>query len=369
MKSCDSLIESLKTPCFTKHPVILPDFFLDFFVIADDFNSFIDGLESLARQGGGNLLGSRHMVRRGGNSANTAAALSSLGVDPVLIATTDLQGKKLLESLMPPTINLDHVHTDGRLSSTVSIELEYSGRRVNLMVSDSGSASSFGFDDLTESDLDVIVDSGLVCLLNLNHNKNAVELSHGLFQFIRQSGNAITFMDTGDPSGRPEFLKPLLKQVVLDGLVDIIGMNENEACWYAWALSGGSDKWRESLKEPWRWISAAEYVAAETGVQVDLHTPFFSATLKDDVVLGQPSFDVQSKILCGAGDAWNAGSIYGFLARLPDMERLTLANAVAALYVSFGTTEHPTTGQVITFLEESPALSEHGTKLLKPNTG
>lgn len=365
MKTYKALIDRLSNPVPFNQAVILPDFFLDHFVITDTFEKFIEGIESIARQGGGNLLGSKHLVRRGGNSANTAAALHALGADPTLIVTTDEQGKKLLESLVHPDLNLDHVHTDGRLSATVSIELEYDHRRVNLMVSDSGSASSFSFDDLTEDDLNAISDSGLVCLLNLNHNSKALELAQNLFKYVRESSNAITFLDIGDPSGKPEKLSPIIKHVIADGLVDVLGMNENEAGWFAWALSGNNEAWRGNVKHPDKWILAAELISNETGVRSDLHTPYYSASIKADQIAMQPSFEMESKILCGAGDAWNAGSIYGLLSNLPHDERLVLANAVAALYVSFGTAEHPTLHQVISFLETYPSLSANGTKLLK----
>ncbi len=365
MTSYKPLIEKLKKPTSFKQPVILPDFFLDHFVITDTFQRFVEGIEALAKQGGGNLLGSQQMVRRGGNSANTAAALHALGANPTLIVTTDPQGKKLLESFLPPDMNLDHVHTDGQLSATVSIELEYDNRRVNLMVSDSGSASKFTFCDLTQNDLTAIVESGLVCLLNLNHNTKALELSRDLFSFAKEKSNAVTFMDVGDPSGNPEKLDAILKHVISEGLVDVLGMNENEVSWIAWSLSGRVDSWRQDMKDPAKWIDAAKYVSKEIGVRVDLHTPFYSATLKGDEFIAQPSFEMESKILCGAGDAWNAGAIYGILSDLTQSERLVLSNAIAGLYVSFGTAEHPTVNQVISFLEKKPTCSINGTKLLK----
>jgi len=51
----------------------------------------------------------------------------------------------------------------------------------------------------------------------------------------------------------------------------------------------------------------------------------------------------------GAGDAWNAGNIFGDALGLPDSCRLTLANAVAGFYVSSLTAEHPTLPKLIEF--------------------
>jgi sugar/nucleoside kinase (ribokinase family) len=178
------LIKALENPVDVGRPVILPDFYVDHFVIAGSFDEFIDGLTRLAKQGGGNLLGNKQFLRRGGNSVNTASALLTLGLDPVLIVTTDDHGSRILPTLVSPDLDLSHVHTDGRLSSTVSIELEHEGRRVNLMVSDSGSAADFSFSDLTEADLTAIQESNLVALLNLNHNPKAPQLAQNLFEMV-----------------------------------------------------------------------------------------------------------------------------------------------------------------------------------------
>ena len=360
-----NLIDVLKNPPKMEQPVVLPDFFLDHFLIAGSLEDFIQGLRDMASQGGGNMMGVSQFVRRGGNSANVASALHRLGLDPVLIVTTDRYGKQLLQSLTEPGLNLEHVHENGALSSTVSIEVEHEGRRVNLMVSDSGSAAQFTFNELTESDLDVITKSGIVVLENLNHNSEGVDLAKDLFSFVRSGSEAVTFMDTGDPSGNPEKIVGLAKSVVGEGLVDILSVNENEAAWFAWAISGKNSEWRESVKHPTRWLAAAQYVSKETDTRIDLHTPFYSATIDNDEVISMPTFIVESNLLCGAGDAWNAGDIFGELSRLEAKERLILANAVAALYVSQGTAKHPTRDAVLKFLQDLPPVSDKATKLLK----
>jgi len=148
------LVEKLQNPPKMPRVVIMPDFFVDHFVLAGEFEDFLTGLRQLAEQGGGNLMNTTQLIRRGGNSVNTASALLSLGADPCLIVTTDEQGASMLSGLVSPELDLSHVHTDGRLSATVSIETKYRGRNVNLMVSDSGSAAGFQFSMLNENDLD-----------------------------------------------------------------------------------------------------------------------------------------------------------------------------------------------------------------------
>ncbi|MHA1483726.1 MAG: hypothetical protein ACTSPR_00230, partial [Candidatus Thorarchaeota archaeon] len=231
----DRLVEKLQNLPEMPRVVVMPDFFLDHFVLVDEFEGFLTGLGRLAEQGGGNLMNTTQLIRRGGNSVNTASALLSLGADPCLIVTTDEHGASMLRGLINPKLDLSHVHTDGRLSSTVSIETKYRGRNVNLMVSDSGSAAGFQFSMLNENDLDVdaIRNCGLVALLCLNHNRHGASLAEDLFRMVRDETRATTFLDIGDPSDNMSILQPLVSRVLSEGLVDILGMNENEACWLA----------------------------------------------------------------------------------------------------------------------------------------
>ena len=358
------LISALSTSHDVPYPVLLPDFFVDHFVLVPTLDEFIENLKALATQGGGNLLGNEQFIRRGGNSVNTVSALLSLEIDAKLIATTDEYGKSLLKALAPDGLDLTHVHIDGRLSSTVSIETAFEGRKVNLMVSDSGSASSFKFSDLTPKDLELIKNSGLVALVNLNHNKDGAELAHDLFKMIKNSTNAITFMDMGDPSSNPSYIEPLVKKGVSSGNLDILGLNENEVGWLAWALSGHDDRWRKISEQPKEWIQGANLISKETGVRIVLHTPHFTSTFYEGETISVPSFQAEPKVTCGSGDAFNAGLIYGLLHSLEPIDQLVLANAVASLYISSIDSRPPNKAEVLRFLKSEPLLSTYGKKLL-----
>jgi sugar/nucleoside kinase (ribokinase family) len=359
------LISFLKKPKEVGYPVVLPDFFLDHFVLIESLEKLIEGLERLAGQGGGNLLENEQFIRKGGNAVNTASALYSLGLMPKLIVTTDEHGKALLRAMASPEIDYDHVQTRGRLSSTVSIETKYKGRKVNLMISDSGSAREFGFSDLTDSDIKAICGCSLVALVNLNHNLKGSELAHDLFEFVKESSNAITFMDMGDPSGNPELVGKLVRKVMSEGLVDVFGLNENEVRWVANSLSGSTGRWQDIQNKPLQWLKAAEFVSTETSVRIDLHTPYYTSTVDKGATTSVPVFEVESRVVCGAGDAWNAGTVYGTLLELEPIDRLTLANAVAALYISSSDASHPSLTDIVMFLASNPPLSGDGTKLLK----
>jgi sugar/nucleoside kinase (ribokinase family) len=357
------LISILTNPPKVSYPVILPDFFLDHFVLVPKFEELIEDLGKLARQGGGNLMGSEQFIRRGGNCVNTASALFALGLDSKMIVTTDEYGASLLKALAPPGLDLNHIHTDGQLSSTVSIETEFAGRKVNLMVSDSGSASDFKFFNLTSSDIQLIKDSGLVALVNLNHNKYGAELAHDLFKMVKDSTQAITFMDIGDPSSNSALIKPLLKKAISSGVVDVLGLNENEVGWLAWALTG-HENWLDIVNKPEEWIKGAKLISRETGVRIILHTQYYAASILGDDIVSVPAFQVDSRVVCGSGDAWNAGLIYGLLLDQNQIDQLVLANAVAALYISSQDSSPPSPENVILYLKSKPALSSIGKKLL-----
>ncbi|MGY5860575.1 MAG: carbohydrate kinase family protein [Candidatus Thorarchaeota archaeon] len=357
------LISILSKPPKVPSPVILPDFFVDHFVLVPTFEEFIENLKKLAKQGGGNLLGNEQFIRRGGNCVNTASALLALSLDPKLIVTTDEYGASLLQALAPDGLDFSHVHTDGHLSSTVSIETEFEGRNINLMVSDSGSASDFKFSDLTSADIQLVEGSGLVALVNLNHNKHAADLAHELFKFVKESTNAITFMDIGDPSNNPTLIGPLLKNAIRGGILDVLGVNENEVGWLAREITG-HDKWLNIVNQPDEWIKGAQLISRETGVRIVLHTPHFAASINKEEVVTAPSFQVEPKIAMGSGDAFNAGLIYGLLLETTYIDQLVLANAVAALYISSTDSNPPSRDAILQFLKSKPMLSSSGKKLL-----
>ncbi len=349
------LISILKNPPKVPYPVILPDFFIDHFVLIPEFDTFIDDLETLANQGGGNLLHNEQFIRKGGNCVNTASALLALGLDPKIIVTTDEYGANLLQVLAPKELDLTHIHSDGKLSMTVSIETKYQNRKINLMVSDSGSASHFTYSSLTNDDLDLIKKSGLIALVNLNHNQNGASLAEQLFSFAKTETSARTFMDIGDPSSNPHLVEPLVNDVLKKGIVDILGINENEAGWITWFLTGRDTKWKNIVSQEDAWIPAAKIISNDTGVRVDLHTSKFAASIINDEVISIPTIETTSRVVCGAGDAWNAGDIYGELLHLSTAERIVLANVVAALYVSSEDAKHPDRGMIIDFLHNKMA--------------
>jgi len=134
--------------------------------------------------------------------------------------------------------------------------------------------------------------------------------------------------------------------------VDILSVNENEAICYASQLSSEIEELRKTLKFEELAKESARILASHLSARVDLHTTSFSATFTKKRETVVSAFKVPVLRTTGAGDAWNAGNILGDAHGLSDDSRLTLANAVAAYYISNPSGTHPARRQLIKFCEK-----------------
>lgn len=328
------LIEKLKEPLQKDvKVVVLPHFCIDNLIqYAGSFDSFKESAERIVNQGGGNLE-IPQVQQIGGKAANFANTLASLGMPSYLIAKTNELGYILLEHLFRgKKVNYSHVKKDGELAFTSSIELD----SANIMISDPGSLSQFGSENLTKEDEELIMSADLVCISDWGLNEKGTELARHVFKLVKEEGGK-TFFDPGDPSPKgakmDEEIKGLISEVISAGLVDIISVNLNEA-----EQLGGLDFLR-------------------TQTRVDLHTRDFSKSIfgfRDSAKV--PTFNVSPKRLTGAGDAWNAADAYAEIAGFSHEMRLLLANAAAAYYISDPQGRHPTIKNLIGFLENNEVM-------------
>ncbi len=274
--------------------VTMPDFYLDYILsYPGNLEDLTASLEAVARRGGGNIVGWKHLVGRGGNSPNLAAQLTALGVEVVpIIETSELGYDIIAQSLKG--VDLSHVKRTGAMSSTLSLEADYSGRRVNMMMSNPASHARFGPEKLSRDDKAVIRDSDY----------------------------------PGDPSSNQNGLQELNNRVLVTGLVDVLSVNENELLQIGEALQregGGSIE--SGLFETAGAISMF-------GCRVDLHTPEFSASFEDGRSEKVPCLAMKPAKVTGAGDIWNAASIFAEGMSLNNSERLLFANAASAAYLT-----------------------------------
>jgi ribokinase len=328
------LIEILKEPVQKEvKVVVLPHFCIDNLIqYGKSFDSFKDSAENIANQGGGNLEISQ-VQQVGGKAANFANALASLGMPSYLIAKTNEVGFILLEHLFRgKNVDYSHVKRDGELAFTSSIELD----SANIMISDPGSLSHFGPENLIKDDEEIIKTADLVCISDWGLNEKGTELARHVFKLVKEKGGK-TFFDPGDPSPKgakmDDEIKRLIKGIIGPGLVDILSVNLSEA-----EQLGGLDFLR-------------------TQTRVDLHTRDFSKSLfgfRDSAKI--PVFKVSPKRLTGAGDTWNAADAFGEIAGFSHEMRLLFANATAAYYISYPQKRHPTIYDLIDFLENNEVI-------------
>ena len=322
------------------HVVLLPDFFIDHFLTISELERNLSKIIKIYQQGGGNLPGISQKISQGGNAANAALALARLGFSSHLICRTDKLGLHLLEYFLGKNgVDISGVKTDGKLAITTA--LEFGKGRANVMIGDTGSVSDFSFEILDEKDMSLISKSDMLCVTNWTLNKKGAELARNAFRFAKKH-NTKTFFDTGDPSPRKNEIPDLIKNVLTDKNLDILGLNENELLHF-------SNIRTNSIEDI---VNAATALKKKIKARIDLHTANFACTIDKKCIL-VPTPDIDKKYRStGAGDAWNAGDIFADIIGLNGDERLFFASSVAGYYISSVEPVHPTLNDIIKFISK-----------------
>ena len=335
--------------------VVMPDLFIDRFVAYQgNSKQFSAAVAKVAERRGGNIHGIKQMESRGGNAANTAAALALLGASVYPVITTDALGLHFLKFYLKPLgVDLSYIKNEGIVGLTTAVEITDGEERVNVMMGDLGSLPAFGPDDLAERDFSLLQQADYVGVFNwAATHKWGTELAETVFRYVKEEGKGKTYFDSGDPTPNKRNIRRLLINVLETRLLDVLSVNENEAFQYANQFDksvgqlGRKADHNEAAKE------CARILSRNLKARVDLHTAAFSGSFTSENEVIVPSFSVKSLRSTGAGDSWNAGNIYGDALKLPDSCRLMLANAVAAYYVSSPRAEHPSLLRLIEFCQE-----------------
>jgi len=332
--------------------VVMPDFLLDRLVTYEgDLEQLSEALAQIARRKGGTIHGVKQTELRGGNAANTANALAALGAKVYPLINTSPLGLHLLRFYLKPfDVDLSHVKTRGTIALTTAFEFTYRTERVNVMMSDLGSLPEFGLTDLTSKDFQLLREADYVCVFHWSGTLRwGTELAEGVFRHVKDNGRGKNYFDSSDPGPKKEDISRLVKRVFQGNLVDIFSVNENEAFWYASLLGKDSRRLDKTFKPEELAKECARILAKHIPSRVDLHTSTFAGSFTGETEVIVPTFNVSVLRATGAGDAWNAGNIFGDALALPDTCRLTLANAVAAYYISSLNGEHPTLPKLIEF--------------------
>jgi sugar/nucleoside kinase (ribokinase family) len=360
VNSLDTLLNWLEKPQPKEfRTVVMPDFFFDRFVQYDrSFDQFAKEASDIVRRKGGSIDNVNQIDSRGGNAANTTAALATLGASVHPIIETDSFGITLLKHYLKPlNVDLSHVTAKGKSPITTALEFTQKGNRVNLMLRDTGSLADFGPKNLTSEDYQLLAIADVVCVFDwAGTRRYGTDLAETVFRFVKEKGIGKTYYDTADPTPNRDKIPSLVKRVLSKDIVDILSLNENEAVQYAPYISPEHvcTLRKEQKKLEKLALSCASVLAKHLTARIDLHTTAYSATLrKNRKARIVPVFKIKVNRATGAGDAWNAGNIYADQQGFSDGTRLAFANAVAAYYVSSPSATHPTLKQLRDFLRKT----------------
>jgi sugar/nucleoside kinase (ribokinase family) len=346
----------LKSKARELNVVVMPDFFMDRLISLDcSEKDFCKNLKNVIRKKGGSIDQVKQADIRGGNAVNTASALAALDVNVTpIICTNDLGARLLRFHLKSPKLQFSRVKTLDEPSMTTALEFKARSGRINVMLRDVGSLASFGPNNLNNADFEAIGNADYVCVFNWAGTKRfGTELAEAVFSHVKRNRKGKTYLDTADPTPNAEKIPELVRRILKSQRVDILSVNENEAICYASMLSDEVKELKKRLGFEELAREAARILAARLSARVDLHATSFSATFTRNRETVVPAFRVPVLRATGAGDAWNAGNILADANKLSPECRLTLANAVAAYYISSPHGTHPTRKQLAEFCRKT----------------
>lgn len=318
---------------------VMHDFFVDRLVHSSSVSRLFGVAVAKERSGGGSVHGVPQEDVRGGNAVNLAHALARLGAKVLLITHSDGEHSKIItESFkgLPAEVRIK------QLAPGLTVALEGS---VNVMLSESGGAGRFPPSQLNEDDWESLERSRAVCSVNWAANRYGTDLLQALRR--RLGGKTTIFLNPADVRDRFEDYRRLVAIMRRRKLIDWVSLNEYEAASTVRALGR-----RESGLR-----SACARMASELGIKVDVHTEREVYTSTGAGVVARKTKHIRPKRLTGAGDVWDAASVFGFLHGMGDGRRLEFANTAARLYVGAKKPVPPTLSDVNRALRAS--LLEH----------
>jgi len=303
---------------------VLPDFYFDRIIRIPSLEKLFNETRAKAAAGGGNLRGYSQNELPGGNATNLAFALASLSINTRLYCVGDASVRGLLQE----TPNCEITLIEGRPSFTAALEFPFRGRTVNVMISDVGDVAGFDGRKLSRTDLRGLGESDCVALTNWSSNKSGNTLARRVFSLAGRR-HRLNFLDPADFTGAENRLMQL-KNIVDEGLIDVLSLNENEARILAGRLSVQR---LPHEYEPGDVVRASAILHSKLSATIDIHTPFGSASASDEGHVWAATPRLVSGLVTGAGDVWDAGDILGHLLRFEPHARLVFANLCAYAYI------------------------------------
>jgi sugar/nucleoside kinase (ribokinase family) len=341
---------------------VMPDFFLDRIIsLNQNVKEFSKEISKIVARKGGSIDKVLQMDLRGGNAANTASALAALGADVYPILETSKLGLETLKFYFKHLkIDTSHVKFQGEASITTALEFIMKKSKANVMLRNLGSLEKFSSEKLTKEDFKLLKKVDYVCVFNWAGTRlHGTELAEQVFSYVKKEGKGKTYYDTADPTPNKKRIPELIERVLSKNIVDMLSVNEAEAAIYAKYFTSKHSKTSSYQTKIENSLQNARILAENFHTRIDIHTSKFAASVTENSETVVPTFNVPVLKVTGAGDAWNAGNIYGYAQNFPEDSRLTFANAVAAYYISNSSYGHPTLNQLVKFCEKQLTSFKH----------
>jgi ribokinase len=343
-----TIVEKLKQLSIVGSIVVMPDFFVDRIIRLESREQLFNALTEKAKSGGGSVRGISTTEVKGGNAVNVAYCLARLGVKVALFTVADEVGATMIRQAFSQFGDRVALRiSSGKSGLTTAFEFPHEGSRVNVMVSDIGDNANFGPEHLSsEADRAILKNADGVMVVNWASNQKGTELAEFAF---RNSPSAFHFIDPADFETRKKDFSDSLSG--LAGLTDCLSINENECNSLADALGlGHLLGTRYGAGEV---KSAAKKISEKVGISIDLHSKVGAAWSNGKESTFMHTIKVEARTLTGAGDAWDAADIVGYLAGLDTQERLLFANCCASLFVRDPQGDPPTMNKVFELVERA----------------
>ena len=305
----------------------LADVFIDRIVKVPDLDKLVKDAKAKSAVGGGSIRGIKQTEIVGGNATNIAYALVKFGSETELFAIGDEFTRRLLDLRFQEFDNIKINMLKGKPGFTIALETDHNNDS-NIMISDVGGIEKFNGIDITTNYLKIIEESDIVIISNWASNLDGNQLVNEIFSAAKGSIRLLDFADLSTSTSR---LQGLMDNMKNNKIIDVISLNENECQ----ILGKFLDLKKISVEYTINEIKTmAADISSILGTIIDIHTPIGSCSASNGDVEFVESFPVKPMILTGAGDVWNAINILGLKKELSTINRLNLANAAAASYIS-----------------------------------
>ena len=305
----------------------LADVFIDRIVKVPDLDKLVTDAKAKSAVGGGSIRGIKQTEIVGGNATNIAYALVKFGSETELFAIGDEFTRRLLDLRFQEFDNIKINMLKGKPGFTIALETDHNNDS-NIMISDVGGIEKFNGIDITTNYLKIIEESDIVIISNWASNLEGNQLVNEIFSAAKDSIKLLDFADLSTSTSR---LQGLMDNMKNNKIIDMISLNENECQILGKFLGLKNISAKYTINEI---KTMATDISSILGTIIDIHTPIGSCSASNGDVEFVESFPVKPMILTGAGDVWNAIDILGLKKELSTINRLNLANAAAASYIS-----------------------------------